>query len=168
MVIRRIGRLTQVIHQLKVGDELGIRGPYGSGFDLDGFLRKGCAVCGRRTRTGAAPVAHHSRRCRSQALWPDHPHFGMPQPGGRALPRSAQGLGERRHQCHPACGRHGKHALGIRRGPCHGAHPETETRSRKDRRRPVRPAGHVQIRHRRSQRQEMSAPTRFMSTSNGA
>ena len=40
MVIRRIGRLTQVIHGLKVGDELGIRGPYGSGFDLNNFYGK--------------------------------------------------------------------------------------------------------------------------------
>ncbi len=40
MVIRRTGRLTQVIHNLKVGDELGIRGPYGSGFDLNDFYGK--------------------------------------------------------------------------------------------------------------------------------
>jgi sulfite reductase subunit B len=40
MVIRRIGRLTQVIHSLKVGDELGIRGPFGSGFDLNDFYGK--------------------------------------------------------------------------------------------------------------------------------
>jgi NAD(P)H-flavin reductase len=40
MVIRRIGRLTEVIHSLKVGDELGIRGPYGSGFDLNNFYGK--------------------------------------------------------------------------------------------------------------------------------
>jgi len=40
MVIRRIGRLTQVIHNMKVGDELGIRGPYGSGFDLNNFYGK--------------------------------------------------------------------------------------------------------------------------------
>ncbi|HSW38293.1 MAG TPA: FAD/NAD(P)-binding protein [Acidobacteriota bacterium] len=40
MVIRRIGRLTQVIHDLKVGDTLGIRGPYGSGFDLNNFYGK--------------------------------------------------------------------------------------------------------------------------------
>jgi sulfhydrogenase subunit gamma (sulfur reductase) len=40
MVIRRIGRLTQVIHDLKVGDTLGIRGPYGSGFDLENFFGK--------------------------------------------------------------------------------------------------------------------------------
>jgi NAD(P)H-flavin reductase len=40
MVIRRIGRLTQVIHSMKVGDELGIRGPYGSGFDLNDFYGK--------------------------------------------------------------------------------------------------------------------------------
>ena len=40
MVIRKVGRLTQVIHELKVGDELGIRGPYGSGFDLNDFRGK--------------------------------------------------------------------------------------------------------------------------------
>ena len=40
MVIRRIGRLTQVIHSLNVGDTLGIRGPYGSGFDLKHFYGK--------------------------------------------------------------------------------------------------------------------------------
>ncbi len=37
MVIRRVGRLTRVLHELKVGDEIGIRGPYGSGFDLHDF-----------------------------------------------------------------------------------------------------------------------------------
>jgi sulfhydrogenase subunit gamma (sulfur reductase) len=40
MVIRRIGRLTQAIHELKVDDVLGIRGPYGSGFDLEDFYGK--------------------------------------------------------------------------------------------------------------------------------
>jgi len=40
MVIRRIGRLTQAIHGLKVGDQMGIRGPYGSGFNLDDFYNK--------------------------------------------------------------------------------------------------------------------------------
>jgi sulfhydrogenase subunit gamma (sulfur reductase) len=40
MVIRRVGRLTRVIHELKVGDELGIRGPYGSGFNLGEFHGK--------------------------------------------------------------------------------------------------------------------------------
>ncbi len=40
MVIRRVGRLTQVIHELKVGDDIGIRGPYGSGFNLDNFYGK--------------------------------------------------------------------------------------------------------------------------------
>jgi sulfhydrogenase subunit gamma (sulfur reductase) len=40
MVIRRVGRLTRVLHELKVGDEIGIRGPYGSGFDLNDFEGK--------------------------------------------------------------------------------------------------------------------------------
>jgi sulfhydrogenase subunit gamma (sulfur reductase) len=40
MVIRRVGRLTHAIHELKIGDQLGIRGPYGSGFKLDDFFKK--------------------------------------------------------------------------------------------------------------------------------
>jgi sulfhydrogenase subunit gamma (sulfur reductase) len=40
MVIRKIGRLTQAIHELEVGDSLGIRGPFGSGFDLGAFYGK--------------------------------------------------------------------------------------------------------------------------------
>jgi NAD(P)H-flavin reductase len=40
VVVRRIGRVTQVIHQLQIGDELGIRGPYGSGFHLADFYGK--------------------------------------------------------------------------------------------------------------------------------
>ena len=37
MVIRRVGSLTQVLHGLEAGDTLGIRGPFGSGFDLEEF-----------------------------------------------------------------------------------------------------------------------------------
>lgn len=33
--IKRVGKLTEVIHQLKPGDEVGIRGPYGNGFPAD-------------------------------------------------------------------------------------------------------------------------------------
>ena len=35
LVIRKVGSLTQVIHTLQVGRSLGIRGPFGSGFELD-------------------------------------------------------------------------------------------------------------------------------------
>ena len=37
MVIRKVGRLTEVLHGLGVGDTMGIRGPYGSGFELTEF-----------------------------------------------------------------------------------------------------------------------------------
>jgi sulfhydrogenase subunit gamma (sulfur reductase) len=37
MVVRKVGRLTRVLHTLEAGDEIGIRGPYGSGFDLNDF-----------------------------------------------------------------------------------------------------------------------------------
>ncbi len=37
MVIRKAGRLTRVLHDFGIGDEIGIRGPYGSGFDLTDF-----------------------------------------------------------------------------------------------------------------------------------
>ncbi len=40
MVIRRTGRLTRVLHDLDAGDTIGIRGPYGSGFDLNEFYGK--------------------------------------------------------------------------------------------------------------------------------
>ena len=34
MVIRNVGTLTNNIHQLKNGDKLGIRGPFGNGIDV--------------------------------------------------------------------------------------------------------------------------------------
>ena len=37
MVIRKAGNVTGVLHQLKKSDMIGIRGPFGSGFDLDDF-----------------------------------------------------------------------------------------------------------------------------------
>ncbi len=37
LVIRRAGSLTGVIHQMGEGDVLGIRGPYGNGFDIGQF-----------------------------------------------------------------------------------------------------------------------------------
>lgn len=37
LVIRRAGSVTGVIHELGVGDVVGIRGPFGNGFDLDAF-----------------------------------------------------------------------------------------------------------------------------------
>jgi NAD(P)H-flavin reductase len=38
MVVRNAGSLTQVLHTLEVGSSIGIRGPFGSGFDLDDFF----------------------------------------------------------------------------------------------------------------------------------
>lgn len=35
MTIRRVGKLTNVIHELKPGDDLFVRGPYGHGFPLE-------------------------------------------------------------------------------------------------------------------------------------
>ncbi|MBF0273163.1 MAG: FAD/NAD(P)-binding protein [Magnetococcales bacterium] len=40
MVIRNAGSLTQVLHGLKPGQQVGIRGPFGSGFDLEDFYGK--------------------------------------------------------------------------------------------------------------------------------
>ncbi len=37
MVIRKAGNVTGVLHQLKKSDMMGIRGPFGSGFDLNDF-----------------------------------------------------------------------------------------------------------------------------------
>lgn len=40
MCIRAVGDVTNAIHQLKVGDEVGLRGPFGNGFDMDSVAGK--------------------------------------------------------------------------------------------------------------------------------
>lgn len=39
MVVRRVGNLTSALHRAKAGDRLGIRGPFGTHFPVDGELR---------------------------------------------------------------------------------------------------------------------------------
>ena len=34
LCVRRVGRFTEAMHQLKAGDEIGIRGPFGVGFPV--------------------------------------------------------------------------------------------------------------------------------------
>ncbi|MFC2089066.1 FAD/NAD(P)-binding protein [Calditrichota bacterium] len=54
LTIRNAGRLTNKLHTLKVGDKLGIRGPFGNGFDVDAFKNKDMLfVCGG---IGLAPL----------------------------------------------------------------------------------------------------------------
>ncbi len=52
--IRRVGRVTKGMHQLKVGDYLGIRGPYGRGWPVD--QAKGKTVFVVTGGLGCAPV----------------------------------------------------------------------------------------------------------------
>ncbi len=40
LTVRKVGRLTERMHQLKAGDTIGIRGPYGNGFDVDDLKKK--------------------------------------------------------------------------------------------------------------------------------
>ncbi len=40
LVVRRAGALTQALHRVRVGDSLGIRGPFGSGFPLEQMTGK--------------------------------------------------------------------------------------------------------------------------------
>jgi len=54
LVIRKAGSLTTVFHGMKVGQQLGIRGPFGSGFDISTFFGKDLLfVCGG---LGLAPL----------------------------------------------------------------------------------------------------------------
>lgn len=54
LVIRKAGSLTTVFHNMKVGQQLGIRGPFGSGFDISTFYGKDLLfVCGG---LGLAPL----------------------------------------------------------------------------------------------------------------
>ena len=40
LTIRNAGRLTDKIHRMKSGEKIGIRGPFGNGFNVDNFLGK--------------------------------------------------------------------------------------------------------------------------------
>ena len=44
MVIRKAGNVTGVLHQLKPGSQIGIRGPFGSGFQLQEFKGKDIVI----------------------------------------------------------------------------------------------------------------------------
>lgn len=44
MVIRKAGNITGVLHELKVSDTIGIRGPFGSGFYLEDFTGKDIVI----------------------------------------------------------------------------------------------------------------------------
>lgn len=54
MTIRKVGRLTDKVFDLEVGDSLFMRGPYGNGFDVNFF--KGRDVAFIAGGTGLAPV----------------------------------------------------------------------------------------------------------------
>ncbi|MBW8017252.1 MAG: oxidoreductase [Planctomycetes bacterium] len=47
LVVRNVGSVTNAIHNLKAGDKLGIRGPYGSGYGIDELKGKDLVfICG--------------------------------------------------------------------------------------------------------------------------
>ena len=44
IAVQQIGRVTSAIHKLKVGDTVGLRGPFGHGFDVDRLLKQDLLV----------------------------------------------------------------------------------------------------------------------------
>lgn len=54
MTIRHVGKVTNVIKELKKGDSLYLRGPYGNGFDLENYKDKHLIVAAGGT--GLAPI----------------------------------------------------------------------------------------------------------------
>lgn len=54
LTIRRVGKLTDKIHELNIGDQLYVRGPYGNGFPIDQFKAKNLIIAAGGT--GLAPV----------------------------------------------------------------------------------------------------------------
>ncbi len=61
LCVRNVGAVTGAIHQLKVGDRVGIRGPYGNGFPVEKILGKDVLfVCGG---LGLAPLRSLIRWC---------------------------------------------------------------------------------------------------------
>lgn len=52
--IKKAGKVTSAIHNMKIGDKVGLRGPFGKGFDYDQFKGKDVIVIG--SGVGLAPV----------------------------------------------------------------------------------------------------------------
>lgn len=46
LCVREVGMLTKLIHKLEVGSTIGIRGPYGKGFDVESFKGKDILIIG--------------------------------------------------------------------------------------------------------------------------
>ena len=46
LAIRKVGKLTDKLHQLKTGDLVDVRGPFGNGFDADLFINKPLILVG--------------------------------------------------------------------------------------------------------------------------
>ena len=55
ITVKKVGEFTEELHSLSVGDKLGIRGPYGNGFDVDDLKNKKILVIGGGV--GMAPIA---------------------------------------------------------------------------------------------------------------
>ncbi|MCX7940369.1 MAG: FAD/NAD(P)-binding protein, partial [Endomicrobia bacterium] len=54
VTIMRVGRMTEVLHSMKKGDVVGIRGPYGKGYPVDSFVGKQVLIIGGGV--GLAPL----------------------------------------------------------------------------------------------------------------
>lgn len=54
LTIRRVGVVTNTIHEMKVGDSLFLRGPYGNGFDVEQYKGKDIVIAAGGT--GLSPV----------------------------------------------------------------------------------------------------------------
>jgi len=46
LCVREVGMLTAVMHGMKVGDKIGIRGPFGQGFDVESYKGKDILIVG--------------------------------------------------------------------------------------------------------------------------
>lgn len=53
-VIKKSGKVTEAIHNMKVGDKVGLRGPFGKGFPYENFKKKDVIIVG--SGVGLAPV----------------------------------------------------------------------------------------------------------------
>ena len=69
ITIMRVGRVTEVLHEMKIGDQLGIRGPYGQAYPIEKFHGREILIVGGGC--GVGPL-----RALLFALFEDLDHFG--------------------------------------------------------------------------------------------
>ena len=77
LCVRKLGNVTSKLHKLNVGDKVGIRGPFGNGFDVEASKRKRPPLHCRWARNSASSISFQLCFRQQERLRASHPALRM-------------------------------------------------------------------------------------------